>query len=150
MLIAIRPYQENDFDQVLRIWIGGWKSTGVVVARTEASLRGQLSEEVTNGHSIYVATTPSGMIGFVALYGSHLEQLFVAPAAQRRGVGKVLLDFAKTQNPGGLWLTMAADNKNAARFYEREGLRRGETSMHPRLGHQVVRYEWVPKAPEYD
>jgi GNAT superfamily N-acetyltransferase len=88
--------------------------------------------------------TGSTVIGFVALSEARVEQLFVLPGEQGHGVGKRLLDFAKTLHPKGLWLTMTAANQRAARFYEREGLERGQTSVHPRLGHHIVRYDWLP------
>jgi GNAT superfamily N-acetyltransferase len=73
----------------------------------------------------------------------NLEQLFVAPGAQNNGIGKRLLDFAKAKLPGGFHLTTALASR-AGRFYEREGLIRGETSVNPRFGHAEVRFDWVP------
>ena len=50
-----------------------------------------------------------------------MEQLYVDPAAQGRGIGAALLDLAKARNPGGLQLWTFQINAGARRFYAREG-----------------------------
>jgi ribosomal protein S18 acetylase RimI-like enzyme len=84
------------------------------------------------------------LVGLLALKPAAgvLDQLFVAPAAQGTGVGRSLLDFAKAQLPDGFWLRTSVDNLRACRFYERNGLRPGETQPHPALGHMTVIYRW--------
>ena len=46
--------------------------------------------------------------------------------------------------PAGFWLTTPVENTGAIRFYEREGLTPGETSINPRLGPPIIRYDWKP------
>ena len=72
----------------------------------------------------------------------HNDQIFVAPRAQRRGVGQALLDFSKQLMPVGFWLRTAVDNIGACRFYERHGFKLSETATHPTLGHRTVIYSW--------
>ena len=88
---------------------------------------------------------------FAILWGSFLalkpatgclDQLFVLPEARGRGIGRLLLDFAKARLPGGLWLSTAEDNHRARRFYERNGFRRSEEQTHPSLGHRTIIYRW--------
>ena len=90
-----------------------------------------------------MATAGPDVVAFIALHGDKLEQLFVAPGMQGNGVGKELLDLAKVARPNGFHLTTAAES-GAGRFYEREGLTRGETKTHARFGHPIVRYDWRP------
>lgn len=94
--------------------------------------------------SIYVATSSGKVIAFIVFVSDKVDQLFVAPDFQNRGVGKHLLDFAKTQNPEGFWLTAIAASPRACRFYEREGLKAGETTVDSVSGHRIVRYDWLP------
>ena len=84
------------------------------------------------------------LVGFLALKPAEscLDQLFVAPAAQGRGVGRALLDVAKQVLPDGRWLRTAADHLRACRFYDRNRLRRAETGRHPTLRHRTVVYRW--------
>ncbi len=109
----------------------------------QAELRERFPREVAGGWTVYLATKRTEIVGFLALQEDRLQQLFVAPNMQRRGVGKQLLDFVKEKRLAGCWLTTPTEGR-AARFYEREELKRGETSMHARFGHEVVRYDWCP------
>jgi GNAT superfamily N-acetyltransferase len=81
------------------------------------------------------------VVGFVSLYGDKVEQLFTAPSAQGAGVGRQILAFVKAQRPDGFRLTSLIENGGANRFYEREGMKRGETLRHEKYG-QLVRYDW--------
>jgi ribosomal protein S18 acetylase RimI-like enzyme len=144
---SIRPYQKSDLEIVASIWVESWKSNGVSTAVggvTRDYLRERLPQEITGGWSVHVALCGLNVTGFVAFHADHLQQLFIAPAFQSRGIGKALLNFAKRQMPDGFWLTTAVENTNACRFYEREGLIRGEIDIHKRLGHPIVRYDWSP------
>jgi GNAT superfamily N-acetyltransferase len=146
MNIFVRPYSEADFDVVTSIWLDSWKSTGVVTSAsvTLSTLRERLPQEIARGWLIYVATLGSDVVGFLALLGDELVQLFIAPKAQNIGVGKKLLDFMKDTRPNGFHLTTAVQS-GAGKFYERERLRRGAVSIHPTLGHRIVRYDWRPQ-----
>lgn len=50
--------------------------------------------------------------------GQWLEQLYVDPDAQGRGIGRALLDTARKASPGGLLLHVFTRNVRARRFYE--------------------------------
>lgn len=60
-------------------------------------------------------------LGFTALDGDWLEQLYVGPDHQGRGVGRTLLEDAKRLRPGGLRLHVFTRNTRARRFYEAAG-----------------------------
>jgi hypothetical protein len=53
-----------------------------------------------------------------AMEGQWLEQLYVDPDAQGRGIGRALLDTARKASPGGLLLHVFTRNVRARRFYE--------------------------------
>lgn len=106
-------------------------------------MRERIPDELASGWSVYVADHGDGSLaGFLALKPDigRLDQIFVAPAAQRQGVGLALLDFAKQKMPKGIWLRTAVENIAACRFYERSDFKRGETNIHPTLGHATVIY----------
>ena len=138
---AIRLYAEQDFEAVTAIWLSSWQSTGVDAPVTLAELRRRWLEESAMERKVHVAIVGNEVVGFVVLKPASLDQLFIAPAHQSRGIGKALLDFAKQQMPEGFALRTAIDSRAPA-FYDREGLRRGETGIHPRLGHKTVTYYW--------
>lgn len=141
--MEIRPYREPDFDAVTAIWLTSWQSTGVDAPVTLAELRERWPQELAKGWTVHVAAMGEEIVGFMGHKPGTLEQLFIAPAHQSQGIGKHLLDFAKQQMPRGFTLQTALKSRAPA-FYDREGLERGEKSIHPRFGHEVVTYHWRP------
>jgi GNAT superfamily N-acetyltransferase len=117
--LLVRPYSESDFEQVAEVWFQSWESTGVNPPNPElrAELRERLPRCIAEEWLIHVAAADTKIVGFAALKGDELDQLFVAPDLQRRGVGKLLLDFVKAQRPNGFWLTTPAVGR-ACHFYE--------------------------------
>lgn len=144
MSVVARPYREDDFETVTSIWLRSWQSTGVASPVTLDDLRQRWPLELAKGWIVHVAVLGSEVVGFVAWIGEKLEQLFISPARQSRGIGKQLLDLVKTYRPDGFYL-MAALQTRAGKFHEREGLVRGPVSVHPKFGHEIVRYDWVPR-----
>jgi GNAT superfamily N-acetyltransferase len=60
-------------------------------------------------------------VGLLVLEGDLLADLYVAPAAQGRGVGTALLEHAKRLRPSGLRLWVFVSNTPARAFYARHG-----------------------------
>ena len=144
--VTIRAYRASDFDALTSLWLASWESNGVRIPMkaTLTALRRRLVAELAN-LSIHVATRRERIVGFVALRGNNVDQLFVHPAAQSCGIGKGLLDFVKQQQPEGFWLFTQVQNYGARRFYRREGLTPGKPVLrHP--GYCSIRYDWRPNA----
>ena len=59
-------------------------------------------------------------LGLIGLDGDYIAGLFVAPEAQAQGIGKQLLDYAKSLR-SQLTLRVYQQNERALRFYQREG-----------------------------
>lgn len=90
------------------------------------------------------ADGPTGPLAFVTLADDWLESLYVAPAAQRAGVGSLLLDLARALRPGGFCLWVLAANAPARAFYAAHGLVELETTDGSRNPEGVpdVRVAW--------
>lgn len=141
MDISIHPYSGQYADVVTSIWLRSWQSTGIPSPVTLEELRERWPNEMANGWEVHVAMNGAEVVGFMAFHDTELDQLFIDPAHQSRGIGQQLLNFAKAKMSSGFQLTTALDSR-APQFYEREGLMRGETTVHPRFGHQIVQYNW--------
>lgn len=105
-----------------------------------------LRERLTNDDSvIFVAIDPTSgtSLGFVQLYPSFssvaaqriwiLNDLFVVASARRRGVGRALLDaartFGKSKGAKRLVLSTANTNREARALYESSGYKQDEVFL---------------------
>jgi putative acetyltransferase len=75
---------------------------------------------------------------------NHLEQLFVAPAAQSQGMGGALVREICLRWPTGWTLHVATDNQRARRFYARCGLVEEGVDRNPHTGRERVLCRWMP------
>jgi len=139
---SIAPYTDADFELVTAIWFDSALTMGVALPVTLGDLRERWPKEIAGGWRVHVLRMDGGIVAFIAITASCVQQLFVSPQHQGQGIGKCLLDFAKTRMPDGFYLTTPMVGR-AVHFYEREGLTRGEISRH-RFGHENVRYDWRP------
>lgn len=81
--------------------------------------------------------------GFIALSPGWIEKLYILPAHHGRGIGRQLVDFAKSGEPDlRLWTFTA--NTRARRFYEANGfIRIHETDGTGNEEHEPdVLYQW--------
>lgn len=108
------------------------------------SLIERITRDLANGWNLEVAVINGRVVGFLATLPKEdtLDQLFVAPDAQRRGIGAALLAQAKRQLPRGFTLRTPVTNLGGHRFYERHGLRVLRDAPHPYTGATVRYFEW--------
>ena len=57
--------------------------------------------------------------GFIGLTENHIEGIFAVKSARSKGIGKALLDYAKSRKPR-LDLSVYQKNERALAFYQRE------------------------------
>src|SRR5712672_147157 len=67
---AIRPARVNEYDEIARVWMNSWVSTGFGTASDLllAQLRARIPEEVANGWSLYVADDNGRLVARLALH----------------------------------------------------------------------------------
>lgn len=152
--IAIRPYEARHLAATARLWSESFHSAALPDASGGSirELAARIPVEMANGWSAWLAWEGRELVGFLALMPAEarLHQIFVAPGAQRRGVGLCLLNHAKRMLPGGFWLSTFASNAGACRFYERHGLTETEYAVHPQQGVETVVYRWrAQSGPRY-
>lgn len=61
------------------------------------------------------------MVGFIAMIGAHVDQLYVDPSHQRSGAGSLLLGEAIKLVPGRITLDVFEENASARAFYDKHG-----------------------------
>jgi len=144
--MIIRKAAAQDHDALARIWLESWYSTGLKTLFDPGleMLRTRIPEEVAKGWDLYAAEEAGGIVAMLAINPrqSYLDQLWVAPAHQGRGIGRALLTFTRQKLPDEIWLRCVVQNESAWRWYEREGfLFEGEEDVPP-SNMRMKRYRW--------
>lgn len=143
---AIRPARPDEYDDVAQVWMDSFVSTGLDDGSTTllAALRARIPHEIEKGWSLYVADDNGRIAAMLALHLADrcLDQLFVAPEYQRRGVGRLLLGFTRKKLPEEIRLRCIRENENAWRWYEREGFVFEQEKLEPKTGFSMKYYRW--------
>jgi ribosomal protein S18 acetylase RimI-like enzyme len=120
--IEIAPGAETDLPQLFGLASGvfaglpGWSDERVL--------------DVLSHDVVFVARERGQLAGFVALWSEEggaivIEQLFVAPGHERRGIGHSLLAYAEgyaiAERARSLRIVVEQDNGRARSFYRRSG-----------------------------
>ncbi len=120
--VEIAPRADTDLPQLF-----------VLASAVFADLPGWSDERVLNvlhGDVVFVARERGQVAGFVALCAEQagaivIEQMFVAPGHERRGVGHSLLAYAEgyaiAERARSLQIVVEEDNQPARNFYRRSG-----------------------------
>lgn len=118
----VRKFKPYDLEQVMKIWLETniaahnfvpekyWRDNfnGVKEALPKAEVY------------VYECDCDKSIGGFIGLNGNFIEGLFVRYDLQSQGIGKQLLDRAKSVS-SRLELSVYSKNGRAVKFYEREG-----------------------------
>jgi len=142
--VALRPWRPSDFDATLDLLASAYPGEDVsrpfAPGGTAAEWHEYVAGLVGSGacgmimpSSSFVATAADGtLLGLVlvtrlAATTAHIAQLVVAPAAQRQGAGRSLLDaascHARLAGCDRITLLVARRNVKAYRLYEQSGFR---------------------------
>ena len=143
---TIRPARSDEVDEIGRVWMESWVSTGLEDASNFllAKLRARVPMEIEKGWSLYVADDDGKLAAMLALHlpDRYLDQLFVAPEYQSSGLGRQLLAFTRLQLPDEIWLRCVRENEKAWRWYEREGFAFEKEQIEPMTGRMMKYYRW--------
>ena len=142
----IRPARIDEYDEIGRVWMNSWVSTGLAEASPFllAQLRARVPREIENGWSLYVADDGGVLAAMLALHlpKKYLDQLFVAPEYQGRSLGRMLLAFTRQHLPDEIELRCVRENDKAWRWYEREGFVFEQEKIEPMTGYVMKYYRW--------
>ena len=105
----------------MQIWLHGNLDAHAFIAASFWTEHFEMVRDLLPQAELYVHENENtGQIdGFIGLTENHIEGIFVAKAARSKGIGKALLEYAKSRKP---CLTLSAYQKNqrALAFYQRE------------------------------
>ena len=146
---AIRPARPDEYDEIARVWMNSWASTGLEDASNFllAQLRARIPMEIEKGWSLFVTDDGGKLAAMLALHlpNKYLDQLFVTPEYQGKELGRRLLAFTRQQLPEEIYLRCVRENEKARRWYEREGFVCEQEQVEPMTGFVMKYYRWKRK-----
>lgn len=114
--------------------------------RDDGEYRGYFTNRIAKDHELWVAVRSGRPVGVLAMAEEWIEQLYVDPPEQRRGVGSALLAQAKALSPNCLRVLTLERNVGACRFYERHGFMACDRGRSPPPEDEPdVSYLWHPR-----
>ena len=143
--MILRPARDDEYDAVATLWYESWMSIGIA-NETDLpleDLKKRVRDEIAGGWQLFIIADETALAGMLALRPpDHLDQLFIAPDYQGQGIGRALLNFARTELGGDIRLWTAADNRRACDWYEREGFVETGRDYVEKNRRQRVHYMW--------
>jgi ribosomal protein S18 acetylase RimI-like enzyme len=136
----------EDVDAIANVYLTSRRQAAPYIPRmphTDDEVRKWFASTVLVQHEVWVALTADRIVAMMVLRGESLDQLYVRPRYQRRGLGTQLLAHAKRQRRV-LRLYTFQSNEPAREFYEKHGFKAiafGDGTANEE-GVPDVLYEW--------
>ena len=117
----IRKFENRDLDAVMQIWLHGNLDAHAFIPADFWTDHFEMVRDILPQAELYVHENEATrqIDGFIGLSESHIEGIFVAKSARSKGIGKALLEYAKSRKPR-LTLSVYQKNERAIAFYRRE------------------------------
>ena len=117
----IRKFESRNLDAVMQIWLHSNLDAHAFIAASFWTEHFEMVRDLLPQAELYVHEDASTrqIDGFIGLTENHIEGIFVAESARSKGVGKSLLEYAKSCKPY-LTLSVYQKNERALAFYRRE------------------------------
>lgn len=115
----IRKFKEDDLENVMEIWLSSNIEVHDFIKPEYWKKRFEYAAEAIPKAEVYIFEHEGKTVGFMGIKNKHIEGLFVDSAHRSEGIGKALLDYAKSEYQK-LTLCVYKRNMRAAEFYRRE------------------------------
>ena len=144
---SIREYRSEDFDAVTILWrISREKSLPEFQMQKGHFFyedQNYFRNHILTANRVWIVEADGRPVGMMAMANDFVDQLYIHPDYQRRGIGEVLLNFAKQQSPEHVWLYTLQINVNARAFYEKHGFVAEKFGISPPPENEPdVEYHW--------
>jgi GNAT superfamily N-acetyltransferase len=137
-------YDPARLDELVGMWRASFEAgVGIVDPHPLSEQRDAFLTKVLPQNEVRLAVIGDQLVGFVAAARESVAQLYVRVGFHRRGIGTLMLDWAKERSSGSLWLYTFARNLGACAFYERGGFVAIERGFEPFWKLDDVKYRWA-------
>ena len=140
----IRELQKDDINKVADIWLDtNIKAHHFIPAQYWKSNFESVKEALSYAE-VYVYEYDREIQGFIGLNDEYIEGIFVSGETQSKGIGKILLDYAK-EKKHKLLLNVYQKNTGAISFYQREGFEIQHSGLDEATGEKEYVMAWELK-----
>ena len=149
MNLIIRPYKSDDYEAVTIVWRRAREQAFPDFQRRKVHTfkedQAYFRDVILVNNDIWIVDVDGQPKAFMAIAGDFIDQFYVDPDHQRLGLGKKLLDYAKSLSPEHLRLYTLQINTNGRAFYEKNGFRVVKLGISPAPESEPdVEYHWAP------
>ena len=138
----IRPFTPFDMEQVLSIWFeASIKAHDFVAKEFWESKVSDMRKKYIPDSDTYIFLDNGIIKGFFSLYGNTLAAIFVSPDFQGKGIGRQLVDKAKSLRRK-LNLTVYRENPQSVQFYSNCGFTIIKERVNEHTGHIEILMEY--------
>jgi len=121
----IRDYCAEDFHAVTILWRVAREKSIPEFQRAKGHFffedQDYFCGHILKDNKVWVVEIDNCPVAFMAMRDEFIDQLYVHPDYQQRGIGQALLDHARQISPDHLWLYTLQINISACAFYEKNG-----------------------------
>ncbi len=144
--VTIRPAGTEDAPAVAEVWLRARRAAVPAIpapVHDDDEFREWVATVLLPQRSTWVAVVEGRVLAMMTAGDGWIDQLYVDPFVQSRGIGTLLVGRAKELCPEGLDLWTFQANTGARRFYARHGFIAVETTDGDNEeGAPDVRYRW--------
>ena len=141
--VELVPYRPEHLETLVDLWRASFEhGVGHPVPNTVDDHRRYFEEHTLPETRVHMALRDGTLVGFGAFTPESVVQLYVHVDHLGQGIGTRLLELAKANSGGKLWLYTFVTNTRAQRFYERHGFDVVERGFEPVMQLGDLRYEW--------
>ena len=117
----VRKFETQDLDAVMQIWLQANLDAHAFIPASFWEAHFEMVRDLLPQAELYVHEDAGTrqIDGFIGLTENHIEGIFVVKSARSKGIGKALLEYAKSRKPS-LTLSVYQKNQRALAFYQRE------------------------------
>lgn len=142
--ILVSEYDPADARAIVELWRASFEhGVGIIDHHPIEEQLAAFVGDVVPNNRVRVVKQNGEIVAFLASTPESVSQLFVRVASIGQGIGSRLLNLAKAESSGSLWLYTFACNTNARRFYEHHGFTEIERESANMWKLEAIRYRWV-------
>lgn len=136
--MLIREYVEQDLAELLSLWEAASAIAHPFLSQEFiASERENIVNIYLPNTETWIAEEDGLVVGFISLMGNEVGGIFISPNYQRKGIGRELMDQARSRR-GELMVEVFAANNIGRDFYDKYGFELVEQKVHEPTGFDVL------------